>query len=498
MAFVYNHLNNLFDNGDYWTSPLGITPITVTADGIILNFSGLNIGPDATDGLHLAGGSYTVTVNGIVGTSVLGGDGIEFNGITGLSRLTVGASGTIFGTYGVYAQHATHITNNGVIEAATTGILHVSNGNYTIANNGEINSLGKAIEIIGSGTHTISNKGTIFSDTDFAIDATAGGVERLTNTGKIFGDVNLGGGNDTFLNTGYVTTVNGSVTGNIFMGAGNDIFTGGIYVDFVVDEAGKDIYKLGGGNDTFFAVGLGSNDGNTDIVDGGTQLFLDLTVGAFGDIYDASLATASLSINLDSVARTDVIFSSTLKAKTAVGLDIGTDTISNFEAVVGGSAGDVIFGSATANAIDGGDGNDNLYGGAGGDFIIGGNGFDDIFGDAGRDFLDGGGADLTQDNFNYRALSDSTVVLAGRDQILFFEDGFDVIDFSRLNLALPTFVGVNQDFLGFTGTADVRAITTGSGWLIQLDKNGDLKVDLAIEVLDLNHAIVWDVTDFNL
>ena len=61
------------------------------------------------------------------------------------------------------------------------------------------------------------------------------------------------------------------MTGIIDLGAGDDIFNGGKRAEKVRDNAGTDTYKLGGGNDTFFAVYTSSSpsgDG-ADSVNGG-------------------------------------------------------------------------------------------------------------------------------------------------------------------------------------------------------------------------------------
>jgi Ca2+-binding RTX toxin-like protein len=324
--------------------------------------------------------------------------------------------------------------------------------------------------------------------------ATADSVEIFTNSGEITGDLDFGSGNDTYTNFASIktktktTTVNGSVDGSIFMGEGNDIFKGGGLHERVVDGGGKDAYTLGGGDDVFTSNGTNAGDGNVDTVDGGPGI----------DQYDAfSLgATANLRINLDTIAHFDSIFGFTLAANTATDVgagETGTDVVKNFENVISGSGNDSIFGSAVKNVFNGAEGDDTMFGLGGNDNLLGGSGADDLFGGSGRDHLDGGGSDGAIDTFHYSKLTDSLPGLKNRDFIGFFEDGFDRIDLSDVIVGNVTLTAVNSTF--GADLNEIRILTIGGGWVIQFD-NGDNKPDLAIEVDDLTHSIVWDVNDF--
>jgi Ca2+-binding RTX toxin-like protein len=482
MTFIYDNFNSV-TNGASFTSS---NTIIVTEGAFIENFAG-----PFNEGLRLSGGSYTVSINGVVGSEVATshGDGLVFVDLVGKSKLTVGATGHIFGfDDAVVAQHPTDIINAGILEGGTYGITASGSGDYKIVNSGEIHGGSLAIFIVGSGTHTIANSGHLFS----GIDASFGGIEHVSNRGNIDAQIDLGLGNDTFTNTVKVGKVlkYGHVQGNILMGGGDDVFIGGKFHDQVTDEGGKDVYKLGAGDDDFHAVGTpGSGDGFTDTVDG----------GAGTDWYDAQDATHKLSINLDTKNHFDPIFGQTDLAgivNDAGGGDTGIDKIRNFENVDGGSNNDSIFGSAAANQIYGNGGNDNLFGLGGNDFIYGGFGLDDLFGGIGADYLNGGGADLAVDRFHFTSLKDSTPGLAGRDLITGFEDGKDIVDLSDLNTSgTMGFVGVDVHFLDLT-PGDVRVMTIQSGWLIQVDAGTDGKVDMAIQVQDASHSITWSNADF--
>ncbi|MFO1033692.1 MAG: hypothetical protein U1E15_06335 [Hyphomicrobiales bacterium] len=100
------------------------------------------------------------------------------------------------------------------------------------------------------------------------------------------------------------------------------------------------------------------------------------------------------------------------------------------------------------------------------------------------------------DIFDYRSVKDSTVSLSGRDLIGDFEDGADFIRFARLGLVNNDFRGIDQQFTGTPNDAETRVITTAAGWTIQVDTNGDRKVDMAIDVADSDHSIIWNAADF--
>lgn len=499
-TFTYTNSNSISDGGDFWDLGQGDpNTIVVAADAFVLNFTA-NLAPNFyEEGLHLLGGSYTATVDGTVGTGVGGlfSSGITFGSLTGLSKLTVGELGTVFGRIGVAAFHPTSITNAGYIQGESYAIQQSGSGNWSIKNSGDLLSLnGAAILIEGSGTHTIVNTGVLLSANWYSLLANADSIEIFTNSGEITGDLDFGSGNDTYTNFAIIktktssTTLNGTVEGSIFMGEGDDVFKGGALHERVVDGGGKDTYKLGGGDDVFTSNGTNAGDGNVDTVDGGAGV----------DQYDAfSLsATANLRVNLDTIAHLDPVFGFTLAANTATDVgagETGTDVVKNFENVISGSGNDSIWGSSVKNVFNGAEGDDNLFGLGGNDNLLGGDGVDDLFGGSGRDHLDGGGSDGAVDTFHYSKLADSLPGLKNRDFLGFFEDGFDRIDLSVLILGNATFIGVNTAF--GADFNEVRVLTIGGGWVIQFD-NADNKPDLAIEVDDLTHSIVWDASDFVL
>jgi Ca2+-binding RTX toxin-like protein len=501
MSIVYGNSNSILSGGAVFNAP---ETIMVTPVGAILN-----IDDDASgDALVLNNGSYVVTIDGLVAAG--GHVGVHYTAGTGSSKLFVGNSGALFGgDTAVSASQKLNIVNSGQI-GGNCGVREEANGNYSILNNrnGQIGGGDDgAILLQGAGVHKIVNKGSliVFSPA-FTINSTGAGREIVTNSGSIQGDVFLGLGNDVFTNKGK------GIADNVHLGGGNDKFFGGSAIDHVFDSSGSDAIRLGAGADVYNAIrGTAVDTGadGRDKIDGGKGI----------DVYDASGATASLLINLDRKAHTDTTVVMRIAADTATDQgagEIGTDKLTKIETVQGGGGADIIFGSQSADQLvgngeddhlfglggndrlDGGALNDRLFGGAGADTLFGGTGSDHLTGGKGKDILYGGDGTDTPDNaadhFVFTGISDSTVARAGRDVIMDFEDNFDQIDLSALGHL--NFVGM---FAPFTGTGpEVRISAEPSGWVVQVDRNGDTKMDFAIEIRDLDHAIEWDATDFIL
>ena len=500
MSIVYGNSNSILSGGAVFNAP---ETIMVTPVGYILD-----IEDDASgDALVLNNGSYVVKIDGLVAAG--GHIGVHYTAGIGSSKLFLGKSGALFGgDTAVSASQKLNIVNSGQI-GGNCGVKEEVNGNYSIVNNRNGQIAGGddgAILLLGSGVHRIVNKGSleVFSPS-FTINSTGAGREIVTNSGSIQGDVFLGLGNDIFTNKGKGTAT------NVHLGGGNDKFFGGSAADHAFDSSGSDTIRLGAGADVYNAIRSATFDTGTDgidKVDGGRGI----------DVYDASAATASLLINLDHKAQTDTSVAMTIAAKTATDHgagEIGTDKVAMFESVQGGAGSDIVFGSRSANqlfgngeddhlfglggndTLDGGALNDRLFGGARADTLLGGTGSDHLTGGKGRDVLygsDGTAPDAAADYFVFTSIGDSTVSRAGRDVIMDFEDNFDQIDLSALGHL--TFVGMFQPFTG-TGP-EIRVSAEPSGWVVQVDRNGDTKMDFAIEIRDFDHQIEWGPEDFIL
>jgi Ca2+-binding RTX toxin-like protein len=154
---------------------------------------------------------------------------------------------------------------------------------------------------------------------------------------------------------------------------GNDVITGTPGNDVINAGAGDDTIDGGGGNDV-----ICGGDGNDTIVGGPGQ---DALSGDAGN--DSLDGGPGLDLAVFYWSPTGV--NASLATNTATGW--GTDTLANFEGLVGSNLGDdTLTGDAHDNLLDGRGGNDVLLGGQGSDVLDG---------DAGNDVLDGGpGTDL--------------------------------------------------------------------------------------------------------
>ncbi|MBQ0819266.1 cadherin-like domain-containing protein, partial [Microvirga sp. HBU67558] len=139
-------------------------------------------------------------------------------------------------------------------------------------------------------------------------------------------------------------TANSSATGNSL----NNTLVGNEGSNTLYAQDGNDTVQGGAGNDTIIG-GSGLGD---DVYDG----------GADNDAVTYTSTSLGVTVNLDT--------------GTATGEQIGTDTLTGIENVVGGTGGDAITGNGLANQLTGGDGNDTVTGGAGNDSVDGGAGTD--------------------------------------------------------------------------------------------------------------------------
>ncbi|MEZ0172251.1 cadherin-like domain-containing protein [Microvirga sp. TS319] len=113
-------------------------------------------------------------------------------------------------------------------------------------------------------------------------------------------------------------------------GTGNDTLNGGAGNDILADGTGRDIVSGGAGNDVIRAAA----DGEDDVYDGGEGC----------DTLDYSSSQSGITIDLTQ--------------GTASGCDIGSDTISGFETVIGGSGDDHFIVGPQPVVLKGGDGSD--------------------------------------------------------------------------------------------------------------------------------------------
>jgi Ca2+-binding RTX toxin-like protein len=283
---------------------------------------------------RLEGGDGNDTLVGAAGNDTLlgqaGDDTFSYSIGDGNDALVDGGDGvdtlSILGNLGA---NTLTVTYDGSVITSITGtvasLLNVEHVTADLAGGTDVLSYGatSANVSVNLGAHAASGFSAISGQAISNIENVVGGSGADTLTGDNLAN-NLGGG------------------------GGNDTLTGGGGNDAVTGDAG---------NDTFVAI---SNDGN-DSYNGGADI----------DTLDLHL------INLGA----------TITTTTAIGAEIGSDTLSNIENVIGTQGNDSITLNGNANVIDGQGGADIIDAGGSNDVIIGGSGNDTMNGGAGNDIF---------------------------------------------------------------------------------------------------------------
>jgi hypothetical protein len=427
---------------------------TISLRGAVMGFE-----PFASETLSLRGTDNTVTNAGLLSASLSGG-----------TALTLGDGGKI--------------VNSGMILGAVTftGHLDVTNtGNIT----GNIIAApytdgAHSIALTNSGTiSSYGDPSSIFFYPDIAFAANyalylGSGADSVTNTGVITGDIELGGGVDTFDGRG------GTVVGTVFGGTGGDSYwiddasarlseANGDGIDTVNADAS---WVLGGGFEDLNLLGTAGHSGTgNDLAnritgnDAGNRL-----AGLGGDDWMVGGAGADTMDGGDGVdtavyAESDAGVRVVLKNGRGFGGDAEQDRLTGIENLSGSAYADKLSGDGAANLLEGQAGNDRLWGGGNADDLVGGLGADRLVG--------GDGAD----HFVYRDAAESTIDKAGRDFILDFnaEQG-DKIDL----LAFLAEATVAEGTV-FTGAgAEILVQKTAKFTAIVADLDGDMVADFSL------------------
>ncbi|KAB1085063.1 calcium-binding protein [Neorhizobium galegae] len=262
----------------------------------------------------------------------------------------------------------------------------------------------------GAGTDTVSNfenlTGSAYNDTltgngsanlmeglagNDTIDG-AGGIDTLTYGAAAAGVTvslatasaqnTVGAGTDTISNfenltgSAYDDTLTGDSTANIIDGgAGNDTIDGGGGIDWLTYAAAASAVTVN------LATLTGQNTGGagTDTLSN----FENLTGSAFNDTLTGDNANNVIeggvgndaidgSGGIDTLTYVNATAGITMNLATGTGQatgGAGTDTISNFENLVGSGFNDTLTGNGSDNIIEGGAGNDTLNGSGGNDTL---------------------------------------------------------------------------------------------------------------------------------
>lgn len=181
------------------------------------------------------------------------------------------------------------------------------------------------------------------------VEATANGEDIGSDVLANVENIVTGSGNDLLAGDEQANELSGGAGDDTLLGrGGNDSLFGDEGADFLDGGTGDDVASGGAGNDTLVG---GSGEGD-DLLDGGEGR----------DFGQYTSTTQSITVDL--------------QAGTALGSEIGTDTLSGLEDIASGSGDDSLAGDGADNMLDGGAGDDSLAGRGGNDTLIGGEGRD--------------------------------------------------------------------------------------------------------------------------
>ena len=248
------------------------------------------------------------------------------NGRQFIENLTLTGTAAINGTGNDLANRLTGNDGNNTLSGGA--------GNDTLTGNAGNDRLdggaGNDAMLGGSGNDTYivdSSSDRIFETTTASATSDSGGLDLVQSSVSysIAGSTN---GrqfieNLTLTGTAAINGTGNDLANRLTGNDGNNTLSGGL---------GNDILQGGAGNDT-------------------------LNGGAGVDFADYSNATTAITANL-----------SLTTAQNTVGA--GSDTITNIEGLIGGSAGDTLTGNSSNNRLYGRGGNDTLTGGAGSDWFV--------------------------------------------------------------------------------------------------------------------------------
>ena len=334
--------------------------------------------------IQFAGDGYEAPMDGLGGNDVMRGD-IGQGAVSGDYIVAGAGRAAMGGDDDIRLLNSKTAVVSGDILQSTLGSVFLA-GNDRIHLDREGTVVGDASNVYGV---LVAGHDTIYGSEDG--DSLTGDVAyALAGSSVVFGnDVIHGGDGNDFIRGDYAGNASTNFRG------GNDKLYGDAGEDSILGEEGNDYLDGGTGNDN-----IGGGYGN-DTIRGGQGK--DVITGAQGiDTADYSEKTTSVSIVLDLTG------SAVVKVN-----GVAEDHIAEFENLIGGSAGDKLYGPRdyTSNRLDGRGGNDTLDAGGGKDTLIGG---------AGSDKLRGGDG---LDQFVFDAKLGATNV----DTILDFQHGVDDI-----------------------------------------------------------------------
>ena len=318
----------------------------------------------------LTGGSGNDTLEGLAGADTfLGGTGTD----------TVSFAHSTAGVLVDLQNRGIYTATNDAVGDTFTSIENFVGSNFndtvygTALDNVLVGGLGNDVLNGEAGFDTASYADAVGAVTiNLAANTVTGaaGSDTLVSIEKIigtsFGDTVTGSGGDDIIDGGPgADTINGgagsdtvsyaSATGAKSVNLGTGVNSDGdtlVSIENIIGTAYGDILT-GDGGDNVIEGGLGD-----DLLDGGAN-------AAGGDTASYASATSAVTVSL-AIAGAQVTGGA------------GTDTLSNFENLLGSDYNDTLTGDGGNNSLNGGAGDDLLVGGAGADTLIGGTGTDTV------------------------------------------------------------------------------------------------------------------------
>ncbi len=408
--------------------------------------------------------AYGVTIENASGNS--GDDLLIGNGVSN-TLTALGGDDTLYGGAG----------NDTLVGGAGADVIDGGSGEDWIrfassAGGVKVDLLAGTGSNVGSSGGLLSGLGSLFGSGSRTGDAAG---DTYTGIEHVFGSSH----GDEIIGDGRANTLDGY--------DGDDTLSGGDGDDLLIGGNGADSMDGGAGFDTVSFTGSGGGvtigfhrEGSGAAAAGDTISGIERIIGSgYGDTLIGAL---SGTVTLDGGTGNDVLY------------DYGADGVlyggAHYDVLVGGDGDDLLyggdgvdslFGGAGADLIHGGAGNDtasyrdsttdlvmsltslrgtagdaagdryvsieNLIGGSGNDRIAGDGGFNQLFGSEGADTIEGGGGN----DHLYGGRDDGAVDVFifngrnwGRDLILDFEDGTDLIDLRGTGLTLANFTEVDS------------------------------------------------------
>ncbi|QQA44034.1 right-handed parallel beta-helix repeat-containing protein [Pelagovum pacificum] len=315
---------------------------------------------------------------------------------------------------------------------------------------------------------------------DIVADLSAGTLEVGTDASTSLASIERflsGAGDDTITGNSADNTIDAGAGNDVVIGAsGDDDLRGGTGTDtisYANDTAGLQVvlnsFAIGAGIGADFLSGFENLEGgqgdDTLTGDSGDNVF-------FATLGSDSINGAGGSNTYDASGSTNRVIAD-LGFGTAGGSDVGVDSLTNIQNLVGGLADDQLTGDGNANTIDGGIGNDILSGGGGSDSIVGGSGNDRIVAGDGDDEIDGG------------AGSGDTLVMSGdrSDYLIDFVNG--MIEDLKGTEGTDSFTGI--EFLEFKDRTIEFSPAEPDG---SFDFDGDLASDVFVIRANGSHELL--------